>query len=109
MDINTEIDDVMSAFDQLSFNKVPHQFSLHNRGPRHGRVQLCGSFDNWQVRHDLNFDPFTNQWFLTLHIKAGEEYLYKYITNDNNWIVNDEEPKKDDGAGNVNNVCGVQI
>lgn len=55
-----EIGNIMSAFDQAAFNKKPHQFMLHNRGPRHRKVEICGSFDDWQLRHELNFDPFTN-------------------------------------------------
>jgi len=104
-----ELDSIASAFDQLSFNKASCTFTFPNKGPRYNRVQLCGSFDNWKTRHDLNFDPFTNQWFTVLHVKQGEEHLYKYITNDNHWVVNDDEPKKMDSAGNVNNVCGSEL
>jgi 1,4-alpha-glucan branching enzyme len=84
----------MSVFDQIAFNKKPKAFGLPNRGPRYNSVEICGSFDDWQVRHQMNFDPFTNQWFVTLHLKPGEEFLYKYIINGNNWVVNDEEQKK---------------
>lgn len=42
-------------------------------------------------------------------MKQSEEHYYKYIINDNNWVVNDDEPKKSDGSGNVNNFCGTQI
>jgi len=84
----------MSAFDQIAFNKKPKAFGLPNRGPRYNSVEICGSFDDWQVRHQMNFDPFTNQWFVTLHLKPGEEFLYKYIINGSNWVVNDEEQKK---------------
>ena len=87
-----EIDSIMSAFDQAAFSKQPKQFMLHNRGPRHKKVQICGSFDEWQVRHDMNFDPFTNQWFITIHLAMDSEYHYKYIINDDNWVVNEEEP-----------------
>ena len=100
-----EIDNIMSAFDQAAFNKKPKAFCLHNRGPRHRKVELCGSWDEWTNRHDLNFDPFTNQWFVTLHLKNGEEFFYKYIINEENWIVNDEEPQRKDGQGNDNNYC----
>jgi hypothetical protein len=65
----------MSAFDQIAFNKKPKAFGLPNRGPRYNSVEICGSFDDWQVRHQMNFDPFTNQWFVTLHLKPGEELL----------------------------------
>jgi 1,4-alpha-glucan branching enzyme len=84
----------MSAFDQIAFNKKPKAFGLPNRGPRYNSVEIFGSFDDWQVRHQMNFDPFTNQWFVTLHLKPGEEFLYKYIINGSNWVVNDEEQKK---------------
>jgi hypothetical protein len=57
----------------------------------------------------MNFDPFTNQWFVTLHLKPGEEFLYKYIINGNNWVVNDEELKKSDGLGNINNCVNIII
>jgi len=59
--------------------------------------------DNWDERHDMQFDPFTNQWFVTLHLKVGEEYFYKYIINDNNWVTNEEEPIRMDSGGNRNN------
>jgi len=57
----------------------------------------------------LSFDPFTNQWFTVLHIKHGEEHLYKYITNDHHWVVNEDEPTKRDAEGNVNNCCGAEL
>ena len=75
----------MSAFDQAVFAKKPKSFQLHNRGPQHQSVQICGSFDNWEERHSLHFDPITVQWYVTLHLKIGEEYLYKYIINENQW------------------------
>jgi 1,4-alpha-glucan branching enzyme len=82
---------------------------LHNRGPRHNKVEICGSFDNWDERHELQFDPFTNQWFVTLHLKVGEEYLYKYVLNDDQWVTNEEEPNKMDSGGNKNNYCAIMI
>lgn len=89
----TELDNIVSAFDRIAFAKKPKQFVMHNRGQRYRRVELCGSFDDWKVRHDMNFDPFTNQWFINIHLKVGQEYYYKYIINDNQWVVNEEEPK----------------
>lgn len=57
----------------------------------------------------MSFDPFTNQWFITLHLKGGEEFLYKYILNDDHWIVNEEEPQRKDANGNLNNYCGTDL
>ena len=56
----TELDRITSAFDQAAFNKKPQVFMLQNRGPRYRKVEICGSFDDWQVRHEMYFDPFTN-------------------------------------------------
>jgi hypothetical protein len=62
--------------------------------------------DAWKIRHDMSFDSFTNQWFITIHLKMGQEYLYKYVIDDKHWVVNDEEPQRKDVAGNINNYCG---
>jgi len=55
----------------------------------------------------MNYDEYTNQWFITLHLKPGTEDTYKYIINELHWVVNEDEPKKADAAGNINNVCNV--
>jgi 1,4-alpha-glucan branching enzyme len=75
---------------------------MHNHGMRYKTVELCGSFDNWKVRHSMSFDSFTNQWFITLHL-AKDKYTYKYVINEGAWVVNDKEPNEKDTAGNVNN------
>tara|TARA_B110000285_G_scaffold224687_1_gene281821 strand:- start:77 stop:496 length:420 start_codon:yes stop_codon:yes gene_type:complete len=102
-----EIDTIMSSFDKMETTKKPQVFMLHNRGPRYNMVQLCGSMDAWGARHDMQYDQFTNQWFITLHLKVGDEYHYKYVINDQHWVVNDEEPQRKDASGNVNNYCGI--
>jgi len=38
-----------------------------------------------------------------MHLEPGTEYIFKYITNENNWVINEEEPKKKDASGNINN------
>lgn len=86
----------MSAFDQIESSKRPHAFLLHNRGPRYDSVELCGSMDDWNIRHPLQFDPYTNQWFITLDLDIGKEFFYKYIINRDIWVVNDEEQQKQD-------------
>ena len=97
--------DIVSDFDQVILQKKPYTFILHNRGSKHETVELCGSFDGWKQQHPMKFDTFNKQWFLTLHLKSGNEYLYKYIVNKQNWIVNQEEPTLADKDGNLNNLC----
>jgi hypothetical protein len=48
--------------------------------------------DEWKVRHEMQFDTITNQWFVNMHLNPGETYLYKYVINNQHWVVNDEEP-----------------
>jgi len=76
---------------------------MHNLGPKHSSVELCGSFDSWKVRHPMNFDHYSGQWFVTLHLDKGK-YHYKYIINGNNWVINDKEPTDKDPSGILNNV-----
>ena len=61
------------------------------------------------MRHELSFDPFTNQWFVTLHLKPGQDFYYKYIIDNDNWVMNEDERKADDGKGNINNVCNIAM
>ena len=81
---------VKSHFEAPVDDKFPHVFTMHNNGPRYRSVELCGTFDGWKTRHPMSFDSYTNQWFITLHLIRGK-YLYKYVVNGNNWVVNDRE------------------
>ena len=99
---------IVSHFEQTQKEdlRFPHVFMMHNHGPKYESVELCGSMDDWKIRHPMSFDHFTNQWFITLHLKKGK-YYYKYVTNNKNWVVNDKEPKEKDPAGNLNNVLAL--
>jgi hypothetical protein len=69
-------------------------------------VELCGSFDAWKTRFPMQFDGYTNQWFITKHLTRGK-YLYKYVVNTNNWVVNEFEAREKDASGNLNNVLSL--
>ncbi len=79
---------------------------MHNYGARYSSVQLCGSFDNWQTKHNMMFDPHSNQWFVTMHLKKGK-YFYKYVLNGTTWVENEKESKEKDAKGNTNNVVTI--
>ena len=83
--------------------RSPHTFTMHNMGRKHSLVQICGSFDNWEKRHNMTYDNYTSQWFLTLHLAKGTHF-YKYIINEKDWVVNERESKQKDKSGNTNNV-----
>ena len=80
---------------------VSFAFDVDEKHPAQS-VQICGSFDKWQVRHPLTLDTMKNQWVITLKIKKGQ-YSYKYVV-DGNWVINDKEPTFREGNGIVNNV-----
>lgn len=68
-------------------------------------VQICGSFDKWQVRHPLILDPLHNKWCVTLKIKKGI-YYYKYIV-DGQWVFSQVEKTIKDASGYVNNMISI--
>ena len=69
------------------------------------KVELCGSFDEWKIRHRMNYDEMTNTWFLPMHLKKGK-YFYKYIVGED-WRCNDAENLTKDDSGQINNVTVV--
>ena len=64
-------------------------------------VQVCGSYDKWNVRHPLTYDKKENLWFVNLTLNRGKIF-YKYIVN-GEWIINPRE-KVDNDGNNENNV-----
>ena len=92
----------ISEFDKLQQHKVAKTFIMHNRGPQYKQVQICGSFDNWDKRHQMKFDPVTQQWFISLQLAKGDHF-YKYVIEDTQWVVNAEEGQCRDNKGNLNN------
>jgi hypothetical protein len=68
-------------------------------------VQICGAFNNWQVRHPLTYDPVYNKWSVILKIKKGS-HMYKYIV-DGEWDVSRGEKTIKDNSGFINNFISI--
>jgi hypothetical protein len=68
-------------------------------------VQVCGSFDKWQVRHPLILDPLSNKWTVTLKIKKGTHY-FKFIV-DGEWVISNLEKTIKDSSGYLNNFISI--
>lgn len=83
----------------ITFNFLPE--TLH----KPSSVQICGSFDKWQVRHPLTFDPLFGKWSVTRKIRKGIHF-YKYIV-DGDWVVNKEDKISKDSSGNINNFISI--
>jgi hypothetical protein len=50
-DSNNQIKSKASEFDNMLNQRVNKTFMYHNRGPRFSKVEVCGSFDDWNKRH----------------------------------------------------------
>jgi len=85
--------------------RFPISFSFSEDGKKLSSVQVCGSFDKWQVRHPLSYDPVKNVWNITLKVKKGK-YFYKYIV-DGQWVVNKKEQTVKESNGIENNTVTI--
>jgi hypothetical protein len=85
--------------------RFPISFSFSEDGKKLSSVQVCGSFDKWQVRHPLTYDPVKNVWNITLKVKKGK-YFYKYIV-DGQWVVNNKEQTVKESNGIENNTVTI--
>ena len=68
------------------------------------RVRLAGTFNEWQPALELKKSG-QDYWSLklTLPIIDGEDrYVFKFVVDDNNWLVSNDHKKARDSSGNEN-------
>lgn len=85
-------------------------FKLYDPSKLHHRVNVAGTFNNWNPNGDLlSFDLKTKTWLLDLlvDLPVNERVLYKYIVDEGTWICDGEAPSTKDELGNENNVTYV--
>ena len=73
------------------------------------RVRLAGTFNEWQPALELKKSG-QDYWSLklTLPIIDGEDrYVFKFVVDDNNWLVSNDHKKARDSSGNENNYIEV--
>jgi hypothetical protein len=69
-------------------------------------VRVAGNFTNWQ-RSAFPMTRTQDGWMAPVQLKPGQ-YFYKYILNEEDWIVDPEnEIVEPDGQGNTNSVYFV--
>jgi hypothetical protein len=96
----------VSGIANCNETRIPYMFSYTTEGDKKpASVQICGSFDKWQVRHPLTYDPLKCKWSITLKIKKGK-YYYKYIV-DGQWVLSKHEKSEKDSSGILNNVVSI--
>ena len=87
----------------FSFNWKDHKYLNEPTS-----IQICGSFDNWKIRHPLTkHNHIPNTWYVILNIPRGV-YKYKYIV-DGDWIINTKEEILIEGNGVANNSITVKL
>ncbi len=84
---------------------VTFNYELNKSQSKPLGIQLSGSFDKWQVRHAMAYDPIYNKFSVILRIKKGT-YHYKYIV-DGEWVINKIESVVKDHSGFLNNVITI--
>lgn len=49
-------------------------------------VEIAGDFTGWEPVA-MEQDPNEDVWFITLELRRGETYMYNFILNESNWVV----------------------
>ena len=72
------------------------------KGKKYKTVQITGSWDKWNQKFDLSYDPLNNYWKTFIILPKGITYLYKYIV-DEEFVINKNEKmeSKDNAVYNV--------
>ena len=80
----TDDDDNEEGYLEISFILVVE------KGKKYKNVQITGSWDKWNQKFDLSYDPLNNCWKTFIILPKGSTYLYKYIV-DNEFVINKNE------------------
>ena len=72
------------------------------KGKKYKTVQITGSWDKWDQKFDLSYDPLNNCWKTFIILPKGITYYYKYIV-DNEFVININEKMetKDNDVFNI--------
>ena len=80
----TDDDDNEEGYLDVSF------IFIVEKGKKYKNVQITGSWDKWNQKFDLSYDPLNNSWKTYIILPRGITYLYKYIV-DNEFMINKNE------------------
>ena len=80
----TDDDDNEEGYLDVSF------IFIVEKGKKYKNVQITGSWDKWNQKFDLSYDPLINSWKTYIILPRGITYLYKYIV-DNEFMINKNE------------------
>lgn len=89
-----------SSSDPVAESRPPVfvQFRLETMATR---VQLAGSFTNWEPRYELR-EGVPGVWSITVPLTQGV-HDYAFIVDGQRWVADPHAPQVGDGFGGVNN------
>lgn len=70
------------------------------------RIELIGSFNNWNKQCCLKQDPWTGLWTITLNLLPGV-YEYAFLVDGKLWVSDQHNEGLGDGLGGRNRVLYV--
>lgn len=65
-------------------------------------IQITGNFDNWS--RSLPTIKSTKEYLQEIKLESRQDVVFKFIINDDQWIVNDQFKVTHDEHGNSNNI-----
>jgi hypothetical protein len=83
----------------------PHVFVQFHVEANAGRVQLAGSFTNWEPRYDLR-QSAPGVWTITIPLTQGV-HDYAFVVDGQRWVADPHEPQIGDGFGGTNNRLAI--
>ena len=80
---------------------VPHVFVQFRLEADASRVQLAGSFTNWEPRYELQ-QYLPGIWTITVPLTQGV-HDYAFVVDGQQWVADPNAPQIGDGFGGANN------
>ena len=65
-------------------------------------IQITGNFDNWSRSLPISSRP--KEYLQEIKLESRQDVVFKFIINDDQWIVNDQFKVTHDEHGNSNNI-----
>ena len=78
----------------------PHVFVQFHLETTASRVQLAGSFTNWEPRYDLR-QSAPGVWTITVPLTQGV-HDYSFVVDGRQWVPDPHAPQIGDGFGGIN-------
>ncbi len=91
-------------FTKLNSDRVTIRFEIS--APAADSVHLAGSFNDWNAKtYALKRIGFSDTWEISLRLPKGSFYVYNFVLDGEEWVVDPNSPLKvDDGFGGASSL-----